>query len=169
MIRYWLFSVLFGLLAPFYYFWFRVTVKMWLRGKGLKEKRLKALTKGHRNFWWYEKVNEEVPLGFIYLLNKLFTILYAVFFALAVTLGYFRFMVPVISGLYALVSVIIAVMSVFSSLQGNICAYQKPFVLLRRTINNGYTSSVLDFCTAAIPLLTGCAHLLMTLNTLGVL
>ncbi len=164
MAKYYLTSILLCLLPPFYYFLFRQAVKSRLIRKSTNQKHFRTLLKGSRNFWWYEAVHAEFPLGMIYHANKLFVIMYPSVLFLTLILGWLRFAVPLISVLYGCISVLTAGMSLFSSLETNISTYGKPFVLLKKTPNNGYTSSILDFATASFPLLVGCAHILMTLN-----
>lgn len=170
MDKYYLLSILLCLLPPFYYFLFRRSVKSRLiRTSSINQKRFKSLMKGFRNFWWYEAVNAECPLGIFYHINKLAVILYPSVLFLTLTLGWLRIAVPFVSFLYGCISVLTAGMSLFSSIETNIAAYGKPFVLLKKTLNNGYTSSILDFASAAFPLLAGYAHILTMLNVLSTL
>ncbi len=164
MAEYYFYSMLLCLLPPVFYYLFRISVKSWLRRKHVRKKQFKSLTMGFRNFWWYESLNAEFHFGILYHINKLTVILYPFLLFLTLTLGWLRYAAPLISILYGIISVLIAVMSLFSSFQENISAYGKPFVLLRKTINSGYTSSILDFATAAFPILAGYAHILMMLN-----
>ncbi len=164
MAEYYFYSMLFCLFPPVFHYLFRISVKSWLRRKHVSKKQFKSLTMGFRNFCWYESLNNEYHLGILYHINKLIVILYTFLLFLTLTLGWLRYATPLISILYGIISVLIAIMSLFSSFQENISAYGKPFVFLRKTINNGYTSSVLDFVTAAFPLLVGYAHILMMLN-----
>ena len=110
----------------------------------------------------------KVNLGLIYHANKLITILYPINLVLALTLGWLRFMTPVITCLYAIISVLSAGMSLFFSVQNNIEAYGTPIVIFRLTGNHRFTSSLFDLCTAVFPLLTGYAHILMMLDVLKI-
>ena len=166
MVKYYLLSILLCLLPPIYYPFFRQAVKSRLIRKSTNQKHIKTLMKGFRNFWWYEAVNAEFPLGIIYHVNKLAVILYPSHLFLTLILGWLRFAVPFISVLYGCISVLTAGMSLFSSLETNTSIYGKPFVLLKKTPNNGYTSSILDFATASFPLFAGYAHILTMLNVL---
>lgn len=168
MVSYYFGTMLFIVLPPMFYLFFRSAVGSWLRRKGFSRTMIKKLKKGKKNFWWYEAIHEEINLGLIYHANKLVTILYPINFILALTLGWLRFMTPVITGLYTIISVISAGMSLFSSTQNNIEAYGTPIVILRRTENDGFTSSLFDLTMAALPLLTGYAHILMMLDVLKI-
>ena len=166
MVKYYLLSILLCLLPPIYYPFFRQAVKSRFIRKSTNQKHIKTLMKGFRNFWWYEVVHAEFPLGMIYHANKLFVIMYPSVLFLALIFGWLRFAVPIISVLYGCICILTAGMSLFSSLEINIATYGKPFVLLKKTQNNGYTSSILDFATASFPLLAGYAHILMMLSVL---
>lgn len=168
MVTYYFSTMLFIALPPIFYLLFRFAVESWLRKKNISKSRIKKLKKGKKNFWWYEALHEEVDLGLIYHANKLFTILYPIDLALALTLGWLRFMTPVITGIYVIISVLSAGMSLFSSAQNNIEAYGKPVVVLRRTKNHGFTSSLFDLAIAAFPLLAGYAHILVMLDALKI-
>lgn len=168
MVSYYFTTMLFITLPPIFYLLFRFAVDSWLSRKRISKNKIKKLKKGKKNFWWYEALHEEIDLGLIYHINKLVTILYPINLVLAITLGWLRFMTPVITGLYVIISILIAGMSVFSSVQENLDAYGTPFVILRRTENHGFTSSILDLAIAAFSLLAGYAHILMMLDALRI-
>lgn len=168
MVTYYFATMLFIALPPIFYLLFRLAIESWLRKKHISKNRIKKLKKGKKNFWWYEALHEEVNLGLIYHANKLITILYPIDFALALTLGWLRFMTPVITGFYVIISVLSAGMSLFSSAQNNMETYGTPIVVLRRTKNHGFTSSLFDLGMAAFPLLAGYAHILVMLDALRI-
>lgn len=168
MVSYYFATMLFMALPPIFYLIFRMSVDGWLRRKGISKSKIKKLKKGRKNYWWYETLHEQFGLGAIYHLNKLITIFYPAGLILSVTLGWLRFMVPVVTGIYAVVSVLSAVMSLFSSVQTNLDAYGTPVVILRRTQNQGYTSSVFDLFIALFPLAAAHANILMMLDALHI-
>ena len=168
IVSYYFFTMLFLALPPLFYLPFRLAADSWLRRKRIGKNRIKKLKKGMKNFWWYEALHKERNLGLIYHMNKFVTILYPINLVLAVTLGWLRFMVPVVSVLYAIVSILMSVLSLFSSVQENMDAYGTPIVILRRTRNRGYTSSLLDIAIAAFPLMAGYASILMMLDVMGI-
>lgn len=168
IVSYYFFTMLFLALPPVFYLPFRLAVDSWLRRKRIGKNRIKKLKKGMMNFWWYEALHKECNLGLIYHLNKLVTIVYVFDLVLALTLGWIRFMVPVVSGMYAVVSILMSILSLFSSVQENMDAYGTPIVILRQTRNRGYTSSLLDIAIAAFPLMAGYASILMMLDVMGI-
>ena len=168
IVSYYFFTMLFLALPPVFYLPFRLAVDSWLRRKRIDKNRIKKLKKGMMNFWWYEALHKECNLGLIYHLNKLVTIVYVFDLVLALTLGWIRFMVPVVSGMYAVVSILMSILSLFSSVQENMDAYGTPIVILRQTRNRGYTSSLLDIAIAAFPLMAGYASILMMLDVMGI-
>ena len=168
MVTYYFATMLFIALPPIFYFLFRLAVDSWLRRKRISKSKIKTLIKGKKNFWWYDALHKEIGLGPIYHINKLATILYPINLILALTLGWLRFMTPVITGLYVIISILIAGMSLFSSAQGNMDAYGTPIVILRWTKGHGFSSSILDLAVAAFPLMAGYAHILATLDALKI-
>lgn len=58
-----------------WYMFFRKGVQQSLRGKGISKTAIEKALKGCRNFWWYEAIQSEFNIGWIYHLNKAFTIL----------------------------------------------------------------------------------------------
>lgn len=167
-VSYYFASMLFLALPPIYYASFRLAVDSWLRRKKISKSRMKKLKKGKQNYWWYKALHEEVGLGMIYPLNKLFTILYPIELCLSLLLGWIRSFAPVISFLYAIISLLLAGMTLFSSVQHNIDEYGAPIVILRRTKRNGFDSSILDLAMAAFPLGAAYAHILMMLDIFGI-
>lgn len=168
IVSYYFFTMLFLTLPPVFYLMFRFAVDSWLRRRRIGKNRIKKLKKGMMNFWWYEALHKECNLGLIYHLNKIVTILYVFNLVLAITLGWLRFMIPVTSVLYAVVSILMSVLSLFSSVQENMDTYGTSIVILRRTRNRGYTSSLLDIAMAAFPLMAGYVNILMMLDVLGI-
>ncbi len=159
-------TLLFLLVPPIFYVVFRYSVESRLRSRRISKTRIRKLKKGKRNFWWYESLHKELNLGWLYFLNKFFTVVYLLTLILSVTLGWCRFMAPVIAVLYALVSLAVGVMTLFSSVQGNMENYGTPIVLLRRTENRGFTSSVLDLMIAGFPLWVSYAHIIGTIEVM---
>ena len=169
MVKYYLLSILLCLLPPIYYPFFRQAVKSHLIRTSINQKRFKSLMKGSRNFWRYEAVHAEFPLGMIYHVNKLAFILYPSVLFLVLILGWLRFAAPFISAFYGCICILTAGMTLFSSFEINISTYGKPFVLLKKTPYNRYTSSVLDLTAAAFPLLAGYVHIHMTLKVFSII
>ena len=168
MVTYYFATMIFIALTPIFYLTFRFSVKSWLRRKRISQSKIKHMMKGKKNFWWYEALHEEVDMELVYRANKLLTILYPINLVLALSLGWIRCMAPVITGLYVIVSILTAGMSLFSSVQSNIDAYGIPFVLIRRNENGGFTSLLSDLAMAVFPLLAGYAHVLAMLDALKI-
>lgn len=166
MVTYYFVTILFLVVLLIFYVSFRYGVDSWLRNKRVAKGTIKKLKKGKKNFWWYEALNATVGMGLIYHINKLFTILYLLELALALLFGWLRFMVPVITVLYVVISIIIAVMLLFSAVQKNIDAYGTPVILLRRNERGGFDSSILDLGLMVFPLGIAYAHILVMLDAI---
>lgn len=164
MVGYYFMSLLFLALPPIFYLLFRLSVGSWLRRKKVSKNRIKKLKKGKKNYWWYEAINEQYDMGLPYHLNKLLTISYPITLVLSILLGWLRPMAPLICGLYALLSLIVAGMSLFSSVQDNLDEYGVPVVLFRLSSTKRVDSIILDLAIAAFPLAAAYAHILATLG-----
>ena len=46
--------------------------------------------KGYRNYWWYESIHKEAEIGWIYFLNKAFTVLVPLTIGLHLLLGWWK-------------------------------------------------------------------------------
>lgn len=164
MVTFYFMTLLFLALPPVFYGIFRYAVHSWLRRKKISNTRIQKLKKGKRNYWWYEAIHEEYPMGILYHLNKLQTVAYPMAAVLALLLGWLRFMAPVVSGLYVLVSVAAAAMSLFSSVQNNLEEHGSPFVIVAQRKNKGIDSFVFDLILAGFPLTAAYVHFSMMLE-----
>ncbi|MBQ7346203.1 MAG: hypothetical protein IJW45_09130 [Oscillospiraceae bacterium] len=168
MVSYYFGAMLFNVLIPIFYLPFRFAVGSWLKRKGMSKKRIKGLKKGAAAFWWYEQIHKEVDLGLIYYANKLVTIIYPIELGLGLIFGWVRFLTPVISGLYVIISIVIAGMWLFSLAQEKIDTYGTPVVIFRWTKKHGVASSLFDLVQAAFLLMAGYAHILIMLDALNI-
>lgn len=91
------------LVSIIYYVFFRGAVSNYLREKGLSKTKIKELTKGTRNFWWYEKINETYKVNWVFHLNKAYTIVYIATLLLHLFLGWWSMLIPMITILVCLV------------------------------------------------------------------
>ena len=167
MVNYYFTSLVFMAILPIFYISFRFAVTLRLIIRQVDEDIIDKLMKGRRNFWWYEALHQEVNLGLIYHINKLITILYPINLVLSLCLGWLRYMAPIVTGLYAIISIIIAGMLVFHSIQKSIFGYGKPFIILRIS-KSGLTSSFFDLLQVVFSLGLGYRHILNMLDVLGI-
>ena len=167
MTSYFFFSLIFAAVPPIYYAIFRFTLEEWLRSKRISHTKIKKLKKGKKNYWWYEALHKQYNLGLIYYVNKWFTVLYVAHLALLFGFGWFRFASPVIAILYAIVCLLAAGMSLFSSAQNNVEEFGTPIVIFRIRENKGWASSLLDLGVAAFPLMAGYAQIKVLLELLA--
>ena len=79
-------------ICAIWYVFFRGGVKLHIRGKGVSKTTIEKSLKGNRNFWWYEQAHTEFDLGWIYYLNKGFTVLFPFVGLLHLLLGWIRIM-----------------------------------------------------------------------------
>lgn len=161
MVSFYFMSMLFLALPPIFYMMFRFAIESWLRRKKISKSRIKKLKTGKRNYWWYEAIHEQYNMGLLYGLNKFLTVSYPITLGISILLGWLRAMAPFISGLYALISITVAVMTLFASVQKNLDEYGVPFVILRQSKNKRMDSIIFDLATAAFPLSAAYAHIVM--------
>ena len=161
---YYFMSLLFFTLPPIFYIMFRFAINSWLKRKRIGKSSLKKLKQGKRNYWWYEAIHAEYNMGLLYHLNKFLTIFYPVSLSLTIFLGWLPPIAPLISGIYALISLTIAAMSLFSSIQNNLDKYGVPIVILRQGKNKEIDSIIFDITLAAFPLAAAYVQFMMMIE-----
>lgn len=152
MVSFYFISIYFLALPPIFYMMFRCAIESWLRRKKIGKSRIKKLKKGKRNYWWYEAIHEQYNMGLLYRLNKFLTVSYPIALGISILFGWLRTMAPFISGLYTLISITVAGMALFTSVQNNLDEYGVPVVILRRSKNKRMDSIIFDLAIAAFPL-----------------
>lgn len=165
MVSYYFFSLMLLALPPIFYLMFRFAIDSWLRRKKISRSKIKKLKAGKRNYWWYEEIHRQYNMGLLYHLNKFLTISYPITLGLSILLGWLRPVAPLISGLYAIVSLAVAAMSLFTSVQNNLEEYGVPIVLLAQSKSKRIDSILFDLAIAAFPLLAAYTHILLTIRT----
>lgn len=152
MVSYYFINLFFLCLPAIFYGMFRVSIGGWLRAKRIGLSRIAEYKKGKKNFWWYEKINEEYGMGLLYHINRLFTIAYPAAFILHILFGWLKIVSIPVAFLLIFTCVLASMMSLFSSIQSNKEDHGCPFVLIARSRRNGIDSFVLDLIVAAFPL-----------------
>ena len=75
-------------------------VVAYLRGQAKLSARLvnslKRTEKGFKNYWLYQMINKQTPLGILYSLNYVFLISTAIFTVLAITIGFIKMFRPIV-------------------------------------------------------------------------
>jgi len=149
-------SLFFMLLPAIAYFLFRFRVETWLkRKKRISSSRFRRMTKGLKNYWWYEKLHEETGLGALYYLNKAFIILFVSVFTLTLLTGLIKEMSVIICPLQVTVYILTAIMALFSQIERNLQYYGTPIVIIAKTPNDGIDSVVFDIIMILFVLLMG--------------
>lgn len=164
MVSYYFITLLFLALPPIFYMMFRFSIDSWMRRKRISKTRIRKLKKGKRNYWWYEAIHQQYEMGLLYHLNKWLTIIYPITLGLSVLLGWLRFMAPVISGMFAVLSLMTAAMLLFVSAQDNLDKYGVPIVFFRQSHKKAIDSVFFDLMLAAFPLLMAYTHVKMMIE-----
>jgi len=162
-------SLFMMLLSAIFYAWFRLSVENWLnRSKKISRSRFKKLTKGKKNYWWYETLHKEVNLGAIYFLNKSFTILFVTLFLLTLFTGYIKEMSLILCPMNVILYVLTAFMVLFSRIQDNLDFHRKSFVLLAKSSNGGIDSVILDIFMVLFVLAMAYANMMLAGDIWGI-
>ena len=164
------FALIMMVLPAIFYFLFRDGIEMWTkRKKRTSKSKFRNSLKGKKNYWWYEALHQEVNLGFIYHLNKAFTILFVLTFALTLLTGLKKEMSLVLCPLHIFVYMLSAVTTVFYRIQNNLDFYGTPFVIFNRSRNGGIDSVIFDvIMVVMISFIPTYVILLMTAEIWGI-
>lgn len=161
--KYWFFTPLITVIYIIEFLAFRSSLKDWMkRTRSLGGTDLRKMKKGKADTWFFRTAHKEVGLGAVYYLNALFTVLLASTVALSITLGFIKYLTPLISALFVALAVVSAVASVFAIIQENIANYGKPIILFRCGGKGQRTETV--FFHVMVPLFllaAGYANLMM--------
>lgn len=110
---------------------FRWSIESYLRLKRKSKTFIRKHMKGFENYWFFEEINREYPLGFWYYLNKIHLIALVIVSAVIITLGYLKFMqIPIII-LSAVLVTIQVPMVYFQIVTQNKEDFGMPFVIFR--------------------------------------
>ncbi|MBR6744177.1 MAG: hypothetical protein IKM00_03045 [Clostridia bacterium] len=164
------FALIMMVLPAIFYFLFRDGVEMWTkRKKRINKSKFRNLLKGKKNYWWYEALHKEVNLGFLYHLNKAFTVLFVLTFALTLLTGFKKEMSLMLCPLHIFVYMLSAVTTAFYRIQDNLDFHGKPFVIFGRSRNGGIDSVIFDIIMVAmIGFIPAYVVLLMTAGIWGI-
>ena len=86
----WFFLGMTLIVLSIWYAFFRMGFGRRLRSRGYSKSWISKHMKGYRNYWWYESIHKEAEIGWIYFLNKAFTILFPLTFGLLLLLGWWK-------------------------------------------------------------------------------
>ena len=158
-----------GCLPAIFYAWFRSSVETWLnRSKRISKSRFRKLTKGKKNYWWYETLHKEEDLGLLYYLNKAFTVLYVLIFALTLLTGFIKVMSLILCPMNVILYVLTAFMVIFSRIQDNLDFHGKPFVVFAKSYNNGIDSVIFDIFMVLFVFAMAYVNMMLTGNIWGI-
>lgn len=114
----------------------------------------RAKLRGWRNFWWFESVREKKHLGYSYLVNKQFTILYAVTAVPTITLGWWELLQPYLALPIVLLSGVLIPMNFYAFIQINKKDRGRVFVLFawEKDGSRRFYSTIEDIVFSLFPL-----------------
>ena len=124
------------IIPPLFYPFFRLSVETWInRKRRISKSRYRNLLKGKKNYWWFKALHKEANLGFIYRLNKAFTILFVLTFTLTLLTGLKKEMVLLLCPMHILFYTILAIMTTFHCIQENLNVHGTPIVFFSKRSN----------------------------------
>ena len=103
-------------------------------------------------------------MGFLYSINRLFTIIYPSTVIFHILFGWIKIMTIPIFFLSCILYIFTAGMCLFSAIQNNLDFHGKAFVLFGKSLNGGVDSIVLDLIVSALPLICAYAQLILLSN-----
>ncbi len=110
---------------------FRFGIDSYLRLNRKSKTFIRKHMKGFENYWFYEEINREYPLGFWDYLNKIHLIAFVIVSVVIITLGYLKFMQIPITVLSAVLVTIQVPMVYFQITTDNKKDFGMPFVIFR--------------------------------------
>lgn len=133
MVSFYFITLLFLPLPLVYYFLFRCSIPGFMKRKyALRDRDYHKLLRGKRNFLWYEALHREYPMGWLYCLNKSFTIVYGAALVTAILFGFFRKISLITCALLTISFLLLTAMTVFADIQDKIEIYGRPIILFAR-------------------------------------
>ena len=148
---------------------FRLSLFQHLRNQKTSRTFLKKSMKGLRNYWWYEQLNHETHLGWVYYMNKIFTITFATALGAQLFLGWWSLFSAFIVIVFVASCIPCSAMWLFASMQITQDEFGKRFTLWSSSIEgktkrrHGY-SSVLHLGGVILPLLVAYASIRLLLR-----
>lgn len=108
------------IMCAIWYMFFRHAVKLHLRDRGISKTSIDKALKGKRNFWWYEVAQREYSMGWIYILNKGFTILFAIAVIVHMVIGWIKSVSIAMAVVTGLLCLMCEPMWILSNLSGQL-------------------------------------------------
>lgn len=148
------YSIIIVLYNLFLYAIFRHGIYDYLRLSKMSKNSIKKSTKGFVNYWFYQSVNSQKPLGILYSLNYIFLTATVVFTLLSISMGYIKALQPILFVVSILLCLIEIPSIIFASVYTNKMEYGKAFIFItKRKHTSGYYSSFTDmfsWCLTAL-------------------
>lgn len=111
----------------------------------MSKTNIKKNRNGLKNYWLYQSVNSQTPLGKLYYINIVFLIFTAVFSVFTLALGFIRNLQPIVFILSISVCIVEISATVIASVYNCQAEFGKAFVLIARRKNTGkFYSSLID-------------------------
>lgn len=109
---------------------YREAIRRRLRHDGASKSMIKKLTKGKRNYWWFEAIHEKYGIGILYPLNKLLTVLLPFSIVFSLLFIWFSFGKYLCAVLNTVLMLCCLITYIYSSMQDNYINFGSYFVIL---------------------------------------
>ena len=124
---------------------FRSGIYAYLRLSKMSKSNIKKNRKGLKDYWLYQSINKQTPLGSLYSLNYIFLISTVVFTILVVATGFIKMIQPFLVVIAIILWLVEIPSSIIASIYSNKMEYGRAFVFLaKRKYMRGYSSSIID-------------------------
>lgn len=133
---------------------FRGGIYHYLRLSKMSKTNIRKSQKGYANYWLYQSIHQQHPMGILYGLNLIFLIITIFFTVIVLTVGFIKTFQPFVWGLSLVLCMMEIPAMAITSIYDCKAEFGQPFVFLRKQKeSNGYYCSLLDmfsWCVTAI-------------------
>ena len=124
---------------------FRTGIYDYLRLSKMSRSNIKKNRKGLKNYWMYQSINNQTPLGILYSLNYIFLISTIIFTILVIATGFIKMFQPFLVVIAIILCLVEIPSSIIASIYSNKMEYGRAFVFFaKRKYMRGYSSSIID-------------------------
>lgn len=138
----------------FLYAIFRGGIYHYLRLSKMSKTNIRKSQKGFANYWFYQSIRRQLPMGILYSVNLIFLIATIFGSIMILATGFIKPLQPLVWGISLFLCSIEIPAMVITSVYDCKAEFGQPFVFLcKRKESNGYYCSLLDmlsWCVTAI-------------------
>ena len=111
---------------------FRNGIYDYLRLSKMSNSNIKKNRKGLKNYWMYQSINNQTPLGILYSLNYIFLISTIIFTILVIATGFIKMFQPFLVVIAIILCLVEIPSSIIASIYSNKMEYGRAFVFFAK-------------------------------------